>query len=244
MTQRNPETYYVALGRADKPPLSYTWRIWSGGSSFYMKSSILGMKHLKLSVHGDDPRHPGGGGYKLAMDTEESWRAALASGEMFGRLDGTWPIWFPGSRITDDATLVARLRWTYEAVSRLGPAPAPAALKNGAKGLAVRPPPEPGTAVDLDLIVSRSSPHWINEKAARADDACMGPLRNSRAGLWLTGTAVRRFVPHAPHPTSSLGPRPKDRTDQLRGMAAAVDESGFLWMIEHRVSKSAGQARE
>lgn len=229
---------YVTLGRAGQPALGYTWRIWESGTSFYLKSRIAGMKHLKLSVHGDDPRHPSGGGYKLAMDTEEAFNDDLRTGRIIGRRSGAWPIWFPGRRVNEYATLVARLRWTHEATSRLGAAPDPGSLKSNAKGLAVPPPSAPGFASDVDLIVSEGRPYWKEEPKARRDNACLGPLQNPPTDLWLTGTVVQRFIPHYQHPVEALGPRPVDRDDQVRGVAAAVDPTGFLWLIEHRMSKS------
>lgn len=61
---------YVALGQSDKPAMGLTWRIWSSRTSFYMKFRAPGVGHLKLSLHGDDPRHSGGGGFKMAMSPE------------------------------------------------------------------------------------------------------------------------------------------------------------------------------
>lgn len=236
-----PGPVYVTLGQGGGPALGYTWRIWSGGSSFYMKSRAPGMTHLKLSLHGDDPKHPRGGGFKLGLDTEAAFERDLSSGAIIGQRTGTWPIWFPGRDVTEQATLVARLRWTYEATSRLGPAPDPGDLKKDATGLAIKPPPGLGYAVDLDLIVSEGKPYWHNEKKARKDDACLGPLFNERAHLWLTGTAVKRFVPHYPHPVEALGPKPLSRLDQTRGVGCTVDPEGFLWIVEHRMSKTAAK---
>jgi hypothetical protein len=229
----------VTVGAAGEPALGYTWRIWSGGTSFYMKSRIPGMKHLKLSLHGDDPRHPAGGGFKIAMDTEEAYERDLAAGSIISQRTGEWPLWFPGQTLKSGATLVARLRWTYEAISRLGPAPNPGDLKADAIGLAIKAPPEVGDAVDLDLIINEGKPYWHREKESRVDNACLGPIYNEASGLWLTGTAVKRFVPNYPHPVDMLGPRPRTREDQVRGLACKIDPAGFLWMVEHRMSKSA-----
>lgn len=233
-----PGAMYFTIGGHGGPALGYVWRLWSGGTSFYMKSSYAGMRFLKLSVHGDDPRHPSGGGFKLGMDTEEAWTEALASGAMIGGREGEWPIWFPGRQLNENATLVARMRWTYDAVSRLGPAPEAKGLKKDAKGLAAPAPSEPGYATDIDLIVSRTLPYWREEPEARKMNGCMGPLHNKTAGLWLTGTVVRRWIPHYPHPRRHLGPMPTSRADQARGVGAGVDASGFLWLIEHRVSRT------
>ena len=217
--------------------MGYTWRIWSSRTSFYMKSRAPGLGHLKFSLHSPDPRHPGGGGFKMAMDTEDAFDRAVEGGQLLAQRHGDWPVWFPGRRLTADSTLVMRMRWTWDAATRLGPAPAPGALKKGAVGLMVPPPPAPGDAVDVDLIVSKEAPFWPREKRARQDNACLGPLRNE-AGDWLTGTVVKRAVAMHATPARAVGPRPTDREDEIRAVGSAVDEQGVLWLVEQRMSKS------
>lgn len=88
-----PGPMYITIGGHGGPLLGYTWRIWSGGTSFYMKSKVPGMKYLKLSIHGD-PRHPRGGGFEIAMDPEEVSQQDLAAGAIIGQRHSKWPIWF------------------------------------------------------------------------------------------------------------------------------------------------------
>jgi hypothetical protein len=228
---------YVTLGRNGEPALGFTWRIWASRTSFYLKSRAPHMQHLKLSLHSNDPRHPSGGGFKMAMDPEEKFEQDLADGKIAAQRHGVWPVWFPGKPLNTDATLVARLRWTWDACNRLGPAPEAGSLKRDATGLAAPPPPEPGDAVDIDLIVSHEKPYWVNEPRARSQHACLGPLRND-AGDWLTGTVVKRRVGHYPPPASALGPKPSDRADEMRAVGSAADPTGFLWLIEQRMSKA------
>jgi hypothetical protein len=154
---------------------------------------------------------------------------------------GEWPIWFPGKVINETALLVARLRWTWDACVRLAPAPPAGDLKRNATGLAASPPPEPGDAVDIDLVVATGKPYWLQERRARADNACLGPLRND-ADLWLTGTVVKRIAAHYPPPPHAVAPKPNGRQDELRGLAAGVDPEGFLWLTEQRMSRSALEA--
>lgn len=196
------------------------------------------MGHLKLSLHSVDPRHEGKEGFKIGMDPESAYQQAIDEGRIVSWRAGNWPIWFPGRRLNNDATLVARLRWTWDCCIRLGPAPSPGDLKKGAIGLVVPPPRAPGDAIDVDLIVSKDNPYWPNEKIARRDNACLGPLRNT-AGAWLTGVVVRRIANHYPPPESAIGPRPEDSSDEIRAVSAAIDEMGFLWLIEQRMSRKA-----
>lgn len=228
---------YVTVGRTDRPPMGYAWRLWSSRTSFYLKARTPGVRHLKLSVHGDDPRHPGGGGLKIGMDTEEDYQGAVASQSLIGIRSGSWPIWFPGKHLVPGSLLVARLRWTWDACTRLPPAPSPGELAKGATGLAAPPPLEPGDAVDVDLILTEGRPYWPNETRARADNACIGPLRND-ADQWLTGTVVKRLASHTPPPEHGVAPMPTGRGDELRGMSASIDPDGFLWLLEQRMSQS------
>lgn len=74
------------------------------------------MSQLKLSLHGEDPRHPSRGGFKLAMDPPDAFERDVAVGMIVGQRRGTLPIWFSGEAINDYATLVMRFRWTWESV--------------------------------------------------------------------------------------------------------------------------------
>ncbi len=236
-----PGALYITIGSTDAGPVGFTWRIWAGRTSFYLKSRASGLGHLKLSIHGDDPRHPVGGGFKLAMDPEERYHQAIKEGLVLADRSGDWPIWFPGRQLRDCSTLVARLRWTWDACMRLPAAPAVGTLRQGAVGLVAPPPPEPGDAVDVDLVVTEGKPYWPQEQRARADNACLGPLRNE-ADLWLTGVVVKRQASHQPPPGGAVAPRPSSRSDEVRGVSAAVDPEGFVWLVEQRMSRGALEA--
>ncbi len=194
------------------------------------------MSHLKLSLHSPDPRHAGKDGFKIGMDTEASYQEAVNEGRLASVRTGQWPMWFPGKPLNEDATLVARLRWTWDGCMRLGAAPSPGNLRSGAAGLILQTPPQPGDAMDLDLVVSKSAPFWPSEKAARRDNACLGPLKNA-AGEWLTGVAVKRAAFRYAPPAAAVAPWPQNSADEARGVAAGVDEAGFLWLIEQRMSR-------
>ena len=229
---------YVTVGWTSQPPIGFTWRIWSSRTSFYLKSKAPGMGHLKLSVHGEDPRHPRGGGFKIAMDTENGFQKALADQKLVAVRVGAWPIWFPGKELPSGSVLVARLRWTWDACKRLPPAPSPGELKTGATGFAAPPPPEPGDAIDVDLILTEGKPRWLNEVNARVNNACLGPLRND-ADQWLTGTVIKRIASQASPPKRGVAPMPNSRSDEIRGVSTSIDPDGFLWLLEQRMSRAA-----
>lgn len=238
MTMPLPGALYITVGSRDTGTVGFTWRIWAGRTSFYLKSRASGLGHLKLSIHGEDPRHPSGGGYKLAMDTEELYQQAVDDGIVLADRAGDWPLWFPGRALRGGSTLVARLRWTWDACTRLPAAPAAGALRREAVGLVVPPPPQPGDAVDVELIVSEGEPYWPQEERARRDNACLGPLRND-ADLWLTGVVIKRQASHHAPPEAVVPAKPRTRADEIRGVAAAVDPEGFAWLVEQRMSRVA-----
>lgn len=227
----------VTVGRPGKPVCGYTWRLWSRSTSFYLKARVPDMKHLKLSIHGDDPRHPAGGGFKLAMDPEDRYTEAVEQGTIRARRFGDWPIWFTGVPINDKATRVVRMRWTWDCCARMGAAPDPGDLRRGATGVLLRPPPAPGDAVDLDLVVSSDEPYWPHESDGRRRGALLGPLRND-SGQWLTGTVFKRNATLTPPPAAAIGPTPRGAEDQVRGVGFAVGADGLLWIVEQRMSES------
>lgn len=217
--------------------MGWAWRIWASRTSFYLKCGAPGVKRLKLSLHGDDPLHPRGGGFKIDLDTEAAFERELAEGRAIGWRQGQWPVWFPGMQLTDSSVLVARFRWTWDVVTRLGPAQRPSELRAGAVGLALPPPEEPGQATDVDLIVSADKPYWPDEGRARRQNACIGPLQNA-SGDWLTGVVTARRASHVPPPPGAVGPSPRGREDEIRALGSALDPEGFLWLIEQRMSRS------
>ena len=99
--------------------------------------------------------------------------------------------------------------------------------------------------MDIDLIVSTAKPYWPSQKRARRDEACLGPLRND-SGDWLTGTAVKRLAGHYAAPPSAQAPTATGKQDEMRAIGSAVDPTGFLWIVERRMSRSglAGSVRE
>lgn len=237
MTDEPVEKMYITVGRAGGPVRGFTWRLWASGTSFYLKARTNSLSTLKLSIHGDDPRHPAGGGLKFGMDTEQRYQDAAAAKKIVTGRSGDWPIWFPGEPVDDSTRRVARLRWTWDACTRLPLGPQPGQIRAGEVGVAVPPPPQPGDAVDLDLIISETRPYWPCERQARADNACLGPLRNTN-GTWLTGTVIRRRASHTPPPENAVVPRPHGRTDEIRALGVAVSDSGLLWIVEQRMSRS------
>jgi hypothetical protein len=213
--------------------------MWWGRTSFYLKprSSLLG--GWKISLHGPDPRHPVGPGYKLAMDgppppDDQVWMEAT---------DGFLPCWFPGELVRESAHRVARLRWTSELFSPDAPSgPNTGPVRKGFSGALLEPPP-PGFATDVDLVVAKHAPYYgENESDVFGKNAVLGPIR-SQAGEYLTGLVIRRNLETTPTPDDLLkAPAPKSPADTVRGVAAGQSQNGFIWVCEVPMSRQAMQA--
>jgi hypothetical protein len=145
-----PKGIYVCVGTRQPVKLGYTWRMWWGRTSFYLKprSSLVG--GFKISLHGPDRRHPRPG-FKIALDGEpppedKVWMEVT---------DDFLPRWFPGEPSREAASRVVRLRWTSELFAPDIPSGPPAgSVGTGFVGTLAEPPP-PGFATDIDLIVAK-----------------------------------------------------------------------------------------
>ncbi len=216
----------------DQDRSSYAWRMWSRGSSFYVKPLSAPVAARKFSLHGPDARHSRPG-FKLEVDgLPDGGGVEVATGVFTDRF------WFEGEVVNDRVRRVLRLRVTADLLHpRYPSAPRPQGdLKSSEQGL-VAPPPRPLRAVDLDLFVCERRPYWPHERRARKDNACLGPLQNS-AGQHLTGVSVNRSVVTDPTPLAALAPPPAAEEDRVRGIAFTLDERGFVWAVEQWMSRA------
>lgn len=236
VTERvEPSGVYFVVGKREPPvKLGYVWRIWAGGTSFYLKPRDPRMGAAKLSLHGQHPegRQPG---FRLALDGSPADDLAIVEVGNF------LPRWFPGRPWHAGASHVVRLRWTWDLFDSAVPSGPAAGDVRASMSAFVAPPPSPGYAVDLDLYVWDRQPAWPGEAAARKDNAVLGPIRNA-ADQYLVGLIYRRAVPTNPAPPLAYGPPPTSAEDTVRGHAACLDDQGFMWVIEQRMSRSAMQA--
>ena len=188
---------------------SFTWRIGSRLTSFYIKPLHPALQEIKISLHGPDSRHPRPG-YKFELDEKASERVQSAGGVLMKQVAFEDKQWFPGFAVRPGVDLVLRLRfpWDFDksAVSA-DPPPDPKASDHAV----LMPTPVRGYAVDVDIYVCHKKPFWPNEEQARKDNAC--PIANTarqsltavtvhrlilavsspRAAVWVTRGAERRF---------------------------------------------------
>lgn len=227
--------YYV-VGDRETSRWGFGWRIWWGRTSFYMKPMTKSLAQLKVSLHGDDPviQNPM---LKLDIDRNAAQAVEKAGGAHVSYTG--LPLIFPGVTVSDrpEARLVARIRSAWDmfqdqSVSAEVPKEPKASRNLGALSEA----PPMGFATDLDIFISTGEPYWPNEAQAMLDNAAVGPLRNE-AGECLTAVVVRRFTSKTPTPgnaTQPSGPTP-EHPKKVRGIGAACDEDGLLWLVEQHL---------
>jgi hypothetical protein len=220
---------------------SYAWRVGSGGTSFYVKPLAGWAQDIKISLHGPDTARGLTGGYKIEVDSTSA-DVVKKAGEVARKLTN-WPDkqWFSGARVNDDVDLVIRLRFAWDLFTPdATTAPAPKSLRSREFGHLIAVP-ERDRAVDVELMVCKSAPWWPNEAQARRDNACLGPVMN-KAGQFLTGVVVHREIAAEPSPLVQYEPAGQvggpQLSDRVRGVGAALDARGFLWIHECWLSQA------
>lgn len=229
---------YFVVADSERKNRGYTWRIWWGGTSFYVKGRASSLAAFKVSLHGPDTARPRlRPGFKIAMD-ESAMAKAEAAGAVYCGSVAIAPQWFRGRRIKDGVTHVLTFRTTWDLFAKgIPPASNPGELRSGTAGLVI-PAPTTFMAADLDLYVSDRKPYWPREAKARRDNACVGPIQN-RSGQYLTGVSFRRSALKGDAPELALALKSRSTKDRIRGIGTAVDHRGVLWIIEQWMSPSA-----
>ena len=242
--QPSPRAIYFLVGDRGTGNYSYAWRAGTGGTSFYIKPVYTSMTFLKISVHGPDPRPGLRPGFKFEIDRGAISAVRQAGGCLLvteGLPEGRR--WFEGVQAAPGAYHVMRYRVTADLFGSNRPsAPMPGNLRSGSEGSLIPPPNHPLRAVDVDLYISERRPYWPREKKARRDNALLGPIKN-KAGQYLTGISILRSTITHPAPKTLLAPGPGTDEDRIRGLAVGFDPSGFAWVCEQWMSRSALSAR-
>jgi hypothetical protein len=227
-----PGTIKYCVASEDRITVSYAWRIWAGGTSFYLKPLESSVGTHKVSLHGPDASRPNSPWLKLDVD-----RDAPKSEDCVSIAMGL-PLTFTGRRISQRTVLAIRFRATWDLFLKSRPsAPLPSDPKDRDLGLLVTAPKAP-YAADLDVYICRGRAFWPAERRARRDNACLGPLVN-RADQHLTAVSVRRSLIRTPTPPQVLAGQPDTEDDRVRGVGAVVAADGILWICEQWMSRSA-----
>ena len=98
------------------------------------------------------------------------------------------------------------------------------------------PVPTEGRVSHIDVFLSyNGQPCWPDEEAIRAARAGMGFIKNS-LNWCLSVVSYDRPTTYEPDPCGDFrGEIPVDQC--LRGIAAAVDETGLLWLCEKLIPR-------
>lgn len=225
-----------AVGDRAKKRYGYASLIEWSTTSFYIKSQFRPLQVCKVSIHNPDPRHPGKDGFRLDFEHDTPKRKAVAGGGSW-MLDGAQlPLWFPGRRINSRVQHLVRFAVAWDMfTSQVPSAPVPN-IKHKATLHALLEPPRLLRASYVDVYMAEGFPYWPNEGEVRASNAGMGPIVNS-AGMNLTAVDRRLATTREPDPFGRRLDAGVAVSDCVRGIAAKVDSSGFLWICEKLLPK-------
>ena len=231
----NNNSIYFCVVHQQRQVCGYTWKIWWDRTSFYLKGQDKWMASLKVSLHGNDPRH-GRPGFKIARDVDAEQTARKAGGVLV-TAPGNLPAWFEGRRVAPSVRHAVRFRSDWKMFGLGVPsAPVPKRPKKSTLA-AILPAPRNMRALDVDIFVCEREPYWPNQAITSADNASLGPLKND-AGQYLTGRVVERNALSDHQDEVDVRPRDLDPDDRVRGHHGRV-EDGVYVLREQWLSRSA-----
>ena len=212
----------------------YTWLIEWSTTSFYIKSQFPPLQSMKVSLHGPDPKHPGKQHLRFDFTSPDQVAIAVKAGGGWSLdLSDGPPFQFSGRQVNDHAAHIVRFSAESDMFTKGVPSAPPPKPKQKATLHAGVPAPSPGKVAHVDLYLSLANPYWPNEQQARQQNAGMGPI-SSAANMNLTAVVTHRVVTSEPDPHGDVrGNTPLDQC--TRGIGAAVDETGLLWLCEKMI---------
>lgn len=213
---------------------SYTSLIEWSTTSFYIKSQFPPLQSMKVSLHGPDPKHPGKQHLRFDFTSpDQVSKAAKAGGGWSADLSDGPPFKFSGRQVNDQAAHIVRFSAASDMFTKGVPSAPPPKVKQKATLHARVPAPSPGKVAHVDLYLSLADPYWPDEQLARERNAGMGPISND-ANMNLTAVIAHRDVTSEPDPFGEVrGDTPLDQC--TRGIGAAVDATGLLWLCEKMI---------
>ncbi|QUH00065.1 hypothetical protein HUO13_03885 [Saccharopolyspora erythraea] len=231
MSQPEDTICFVTYSAANRT-VSYTYRVWARGTSFYLKVRNL-PGGLKISAHGPDLRYARPG-FKLGIDGST---LDQAHENTLWRFEGETLGWFSGAPAGRHSRHLVRVRVPWSVMQRgakSGPLPTLAKKARHAKLEA----PRIMSACDVDIYLSdNGQPYWPDQHAVERDNSGMGPLFNT-AGQALTAVCTHRSMWRDPM-TAELEERTKGYTGSLgRTLAVQKDPTGFIWICERLLPQS------
>jgi hypothetical protein len=215
---------------------SYTWRIWRGGTSFYIKPRWGPVSAAKVSLHG--PRNGAPGLWKIGVDWRDRDRAVASGGAVLYKGD-TFRAEFVGQRVAPGVRWAVRIRnpWTgFHRGVPSGPHPGPVRDRDSREGFyGVIKPPQQMHYVDVDVYVSDDAPYWPDLERLRRDNARVGWLVND-AGQHLTAISRHQGLKYLTPPAVGRLPSPTGPDDITRAISGKVFNE-VLWLEEQIASR-------
>lgn len=235
----DPDVVYFMVSPPDTRRRGYTWRIWAGGSSFYVAPMGAAFGGIKFSLHGPDEKHPTTSMFKFDTPVPPGKGTPGVDGVILLRSGPTHRIVVPGRVITATVKHVVRIRTTWDLFNRRVPPVAYAKTpERGQLGLHA-PTPRPMRAADLDIFVCDRRPFWPDEPRARRSNAAVPAIVNgANPPQYLTAVSYERSVITDPEPKPFDVPRPLSDADQLRAFVITEAPEGFLWITEYLTSRA------
>jgi len=235
-SMNNEHAIVFAVGDREQCKYGYTTLIEWSTTSFYIKPQFRQLQTFKISIHNPDPKHPGKDGFRFDFDHDEPKRKAVAAGGGW-KFDGAQPpLWFPGRRVNPRVLHLARFAVSWDMFAKQVPSAPPPQFKQKATLHALLQRPALLRASHVDIYMSEGEPYWPDEANVRANNAGMGPIVNE-SGMSLTAVDRRVSTINQPDPYRRSLDAGVPIADCVRGVAAQVDPSGFLWICEKLMPK-------
>lgn len=232
MSDPTTNTILFLVGDREPPRYGLTWRIWSRGTSFYIKTREPGLAQSKVSLHGPDPRHPMPG-FKFGLDSSVSDADAATV-----NLGSPLPWWFPGKPEVNDLTHVIRICVPAETLAPGKPNGADPGNPHTRTFAGLLEAPPEGSSALLDLYLSPGPPNFPIRAKLDRRNALIGPIVNS-ADQHLSG--VTRIIASDRLDLSHVAadiPEAEAPSDAVRGVQFSEDGDGVLWLVERVLSRT------
>jgi hypothetical protein len=220
---------------------SWHWLAESSTTSFYVKAMHHALEGAKVSLHGPDDNHPGGGHFRFDLIRTDGETLDQQVADKAARAGGRWltdpnelPFYFSGRHINDDVKHVVRVSTAWDAFTAGAEPAGPSRMPKAKADMRVFiPVPREGHVRHVDLYLSTNGePYWPHgEQAIRAAGAGIGYLTNS-LGWTLSAVSMDHEATEETDPVGSgfRGDRPLSECS--RGRVTWVDETGLLWLFE------------
>lgn len=254
LSKINKRRFSVYYRVGEQEPLSTTWQFWAHMTSFYLTNNALG--GLKISLHGWDPRFPGGGHFRVEWDPRSGKGMSNSKTVALAEPRDGWPVRFDGAQ-RPKGVLAIRIRVARSACI-LDPAPP----SSDRPGTVLASLPWPGSiagreelyGTDLDLYFSQvpagfdvvnEFPNFVEVGRANSKLFIAVPSRDPRAkpgfmirndrGVILRGSTTHHLLEDHPTPPRIQESAAPLSDAAVRGIHIDVDDEGVLWIVEHAV---------